>query len=33
MENKSPELKVAIKAAQEAGKILEKHQETKSLEA
>ncbi|MFA6520622.1 MAG: inositol monophosphatase family protein [Candidatus Paceibacterota bacterium] len=28
MENKSPELEVAIKAALEAGKILEKHQET-----
>ena len=28
MENKSKELEVAIKAALEAGKILEKHQET-----
>ncbi|MFZ2149703.1 MAG: inositol monophosphatase family protein [Minisyncoccia bacterium] len=28
MENKSPELQIAIKAALEAGKILEKHQET-----
>ncbi|MEK7190197.1 MAG: inositol monophosphatase family protein [Patescibacteria group bacterium] len=31
MENKSPELKVAIKAAREAGKILEKHQETEII--
>lgn len=28
MENKSKELQIAIKAAQEAGKILERHQET-----